>query len=187
MANINHSSLSDPYLHEPKGISTASVGQIYIADGSGSGNWTENSRAFGGYLTFSTSSPYAHSASTTNTVLNPSFTSSVNNGFTGLASPNARIRYDGSEIISASLDGNFSIQQASGSLRQVELAFYKNGVELTGSRMILSAASGEWRNIAIKFNTSLATNDYIEVFIRADASTTINFASGYVRITGIAA
>jgi hypothetical protein len=187
MANINHSSLSDPYLHEPKGISTALHGQIYVADGAGSGAWTENSRTFGGFLTFSTSSPYAHSATTSDTVLNPSFTASVNNGFTGLGSPNARIRYDGTETINADLDGNFSIQQSSGTSRQVELVFYKNGSELLGSRSITTAASGEWRAIAIKFNTTLDTNDYIEVFVRADSAATINFAAGYVRITGIAA
>lgn len=40
MANVNHSALTDPYLHEPKGASTASSGDVYIANGSGSGAWT---------------------------------------------------------------------------------------------------------------------------------------------------
>lgn len=39
MANINHSTLTDPKLHEPKGISTATLGQVYVANGSGSGTW----------------------------------------------------------------------------------------------------------------------------------------------------
>lgn len=34
-----HSSLTDPDLHEPKGISTATAGEVYIADGAGSGTW----------------------------------------------------------------------------------------------------------------------------------------------------
>lgn len=187
MANVNHSTLSDPYLHEPKGVSTALAGQIYVANGSGSGNWVENSRAFGGYLTFSTSSPYAHSATISDTVLNPSFSTSVNNGFTGLASPNARVRYDGTETIAASLSCNFSLQQASGSPKQIQLVLYKNGVELTGSRMVATVASGEWRVLSFNYDTNLATNDYIEVFVKADATCTVNFASGYLRIMGIAA
>lgn len=187
MANVNHNTLTDPYLHEPKGISTALAGQIYVADGAGSGDWVENSRIVGGYLTFSTGSPYAHSTTTSDTVLNPSFSLSTNNGFTGLSSPNARIRYDGTETINASLDAIFSIQQSSGSSKQVQMVFYKNGSELVGSRMITTAASGEWHVMALKFNTTLATNNYIEVFIKADASATINFASGYLRISGIAA
>jgi hypothetical protein len=40
MANVNHSALTDPYLHEPKGASTASAGEVYVADGAGSGAWT---------------------------------------------------------------------------------------------------------------------------------------------------
>ena len=40
MANVNHSTLTDPYLHEPKGVATASAGSLYYADGSGSGAWT---------------------------------------------------------------------------------------------------------------------------------------------------
>ena len=187
MANVNHNTLTDPYLHEPRGISTALAGQLYVANGAGSGTWVENSRIFGGYLTFSTGSPYAHSVTTSDTVLNPTFTSSVNNGFTGLSSPNARVRYDGTETINALLDGSFSIQQASGSVRQVEMCFYKNGTELLGSRVIVTATSGEWHNISFSYDTTLATNNYIEVFIKANSSATINFAAGYLRIFGIAA
>ena len=34
-----HNILTDPNLHEPKGVSAASVETVYIADGLGSGNW----------------------------------------------------------------------------------------------------------------------------------------------------
>jgi hypothetical protein len=37
---IQHAAIDDPDIHEPKGVSTASAGKIYIADGSGSGDWT---------------------------------------------------------------------------------------------------------------------------------------------------
>lgn len=40
MANVNHSSLTDPYLHEPKGAASASSGDVYVANGAGSGAWT---------------------------------------------------------------------------------------------------------------------------------------------------
>lgn len=44
MANVQHSTLSDPNLHEPKGISTASADQLYRSNGSGSGTWTAANR-----------------------------------------------------------------------------------------------------------------------------------------------
>lgn len=39
MANVSHASLTGAQLHEPKGADTASLGQVYIADGAGSGSW----------------------------------------------------------------------------------------------------------------------------------------------------
>ena len=45
MANVNHSSLTDPYLHEPKGVAAASVGKVYVANGSGSGTWQDHRRS----------------------------------------------------------------------------------------------------------------------------------------------
>lgn len=37
--DIQHSDLPDELLHEPKGASTASNGQLYVADGAGSGSF----------------------------------------------------------------------------------------------------------------------------------------------------
>ena len=40
MADIQHRSIADPDIHEPKGVGAASAGQIYVADGSTGGEWT---------------------------------------------------------------------------------------------------------------------------------------------------
>ncbi len=50
MATVNHSNLSDPYLHEPKGASTATAGEIYVADGAGSGSWAGGKRYITGVI-----------------------------------------------------------------------------------------------------------------------------------------
>lgn len=48
MANIQHAVLTDPQLHEPKGVSTAASGKVYRANGSGSGVWVfPSGHAFG--------------------------------------------------------------------------------------------------------------------------------------------
>ncbi len=44
-----HSNLTDPELHEPKGISTATVGRTYVSDGSGSGSWLHVPTGWGYY------------------------------------------------------------------------------------------------------------------------------------------
>lgn len=41
MADIQHSAIVDPNIHEPKGASSATSGHAYIADGIGSGAWAE--------------------------------------------------------------------------------------------------------------------------------------------------
>lgn len=38
---IEHKNITDPQIHEPKGIASATVDQIYAADGSGGGSWKE--------------------------------------------------------------------------------------------------------------------------------------------------
>jgi len=40
MADVNHATLTDPELHEPKGVAAAASGEVYVADGGGSGAWT---------------------------------------------------------------------------------------------------------------------------------------------------
>lgn len=40
MANVQHSTLTDPNIHEPKGITTAAANSVYMANGSSSGSWT---------------------------------------------------------------------------------------------------------------------------------------------------
>ena len=36
---INHVDISDPNVHEPKGVSTATANKVYVSDGAGSGSW----------------------------------------------------------------------------------------------------------------------------------------------------
>ncbi len=69
MADIEHSTIADPNIHEPKGVAAADEFTVYIADGAGSGEWgilTEDSldftvsSAFGSnllHVNYSTNSP----------------------------------------------------------------------------------------------------------------------------------
>jgi hypothetical protein len=45
MANVNHSSLTDPLIHEPKGVASANANEVYVANGSGSGTWKDHRRS----------------------------------------------------------------------------------------------------------------------------------------------
>lgn len=186
MANVNHSTLTDPYLHEPKGVAAATTGQVYVANGSGSGNWINNHNYINGYLPFDSSTPaYQHSVTTSFTVLDPTFSVAVSSGWSGAASPNARLIYTASEDIVASLKFTISIKNDSGTNRDLELAFYKNGTIMNNGHIVITAASGEWRDANLTAYEAFETNDYIEVFVKGSASFTLDVASASLNVMGV--
>src|SRR6056297_3164219 len=177
MATIEHSTLSTGELHEPKGAPTASAGQVYVADGSGSRTWTPADSHIAGYIAFDATTPaYQHPTTTSDTALDPTFTVASSKNFSGASSPNARLVYDGTETVYGSLHFVASVKQASGGDRDLEIALFKNGTEMNGTRSIMSIESGTWGTFALNSITSLSTNDYIEVFIKADSAHTTDFA-----------
>lgn len=48
MATISHKDITDPQIHEPKGITGASAGQVYVANGTNSGSWEDRDTLPGG-------------------------------------------------------------------------------------------------------------------------------------------
>jgi hypothetical protein len=187
MANVNHSTLTDPYLHEPKGASFAQAGSVYLANGSGSGTWTELSRYVNGYVSFNSVSPYAyqHSVTSVFTPLNPGFSIEAANGFIAQASPNARLLYQGPEDINCSFNFTIAYKNDSGSSKDVELVFYKNGSQMNGGHIIVTAVSGEWASATLTDLSSLTQNDYIEVFVKGPVSFTLDIASASLTILGV--
>ena len=187
MANVNHSTLTDPYLHEPKGVASANNGEVYIANGSGSGNWKELSRYVNGFIPFNSASPYAyqHAVTTAFTPLNPTFSLEATNGFTASASPNARLTYVGDENIIGPINFTLSYKNDSGSDKDVELVFYKNGSVMNGGHIIVTAVSGQWSVATLTDLTSLSTNDYVEVFVKGPSAFTLDIASASLTILGV--
>jgi len=185
MANVNHSTLTDPYLHEPKGVAAASNGSIYVANGSGSGSWVHAHHYIGAYLNFDATTPaYQHAVTTTLTPLDPTFVISENSGFTALSSPNARLQYTDVESIVATINFTMNIKNNSGSNKNVEFVLYKNGVAVGGAHNIQTAISGEWANCTLVGQTTLVPNDYIEIWVKAGTAFTLDVASAYLTIAG---
>ncbi len=56
--SIAHEDIPDTSSHEPKNISTASAGQAYIADGDGSGDWTEVMEGLNNFVTVNAQSDF---------------------------------------------------------------------------------------------------------------------------------
>lgn len=72
MATVQHSALTDPNLHEPKGVSTAAAGKVYVANGSGSGAWAYPAgHAYGDMYITGSSTAQTLSAASAKAKLNP--------------------------------------------------------------------------------------------------------------------
>lgn len=41
MANIEHKDITDPNVHEPKGVAAAAANKVYVSDGASSGSWSK--------------------------------------------------------------------------------------------------------------------------------------------------
>lgn len=185
MANISHSTLTDPYLHEPKGVATSTVGEVYVADGAGSGVWKPADSHIDGYLAFNAATPtYSHSTTTSNTVLNPTFVIGSAKNFSGVTTPNARLVYSatGATGVYGALVFSASIRQASGSSKDLQFSLYKSGVEIPGTRTISSISTGVWRTVTLNAITTLSPSDYLEVFVLADGAHTTQFAGAQLTV-----
>jgi hypothetical protein len=159
MVNVNHSSLTDPYLHEPKGAATAGAGEVYIANGSGGGVWRNAHNYVNGYIAFDSATPaYQHSVTTSFTPLDPTFSVSVSKEWTGESSPNARLVYSGTYNTVAQV--NFTLS-------------YKN-------------SSGSWHHATLTDVGSFSTDDYLEVFVKGASAFTLDVASASLTIMGVA-
>jgi hypothetical protein len=72
VANIQHSVLTDPNIHEPKGASSAAAGKVYVANGSGSGSWEYISgHAYGELYISNNSTAQTLAAASATSKLNP--------------------------------------------------------------------------------------------------------------------
>ena len=185
MANVNHSTLTDPYLHEPKGVAAASLGSVYFADGAGSGDWEHLAHYVGGYVAFDAASPTTQVLTTTLAPLNPTFALAENSGFTALAAPNARLRYDEPEAMIANVSFAVSLRHTGSVDHDIELALYKNGTAVAGAHVIQTASNSSWQNMSLTGQVELNATDYIEIYTKADASVTLELASAYLTIKGV--
>ena len=204
MADIQHSAIPDGQRHEPKGISTATNKQVYIANGSASGAWSKvGPISLNGVTTNGVSgqfvavdgagnfvlasapsgSIYFYNVGTPYTLTYPSvFTKAAP---TTIASgipveitegTNARLTYTGVNPVNLDVVFTVSVDQASGANRDIEAAIYKNGLLVNGSNGIITTTTAVKTIITCHADVPVVTNDYIEVYMKNGG------ASGDIRI-----
>lgn len=195
MANVSHANLTGANLHEPKGVASATSGQVYVADGATSGTWTKiktthmyNLSANGtSGQTYIVDGSGGHSLqhilahgeiyflnlATPTTVVYPSSYTKVAPTTTAVGVPTefteattARLTYTGTPTRDVRVHAVLSLSQSAGANRDLQLAIYKNGSIVTGAEMVETSVTGEKRQFTVGCMTSCATNDYFEVYVK---------------------
>lgn len=188
---IQHKLITDPDIHEPKGVAASTANKVYVADGAGSGTWkklsppqlsglTTNGTA-GDTLTvdgsgnfvfagaphgavnfYNLASPYTLTYPSTFTKLAPTTTAGgVPAQFTEATT--ARLTYTGTDTVPVSVTYSVSLDQTSGTNKDIVVAVAKNGTVVNGYS-VLTVQNGAIHNTAGNATINLATNDYVEIF-----------------------
>ena len=178
---IEHDTITDPYIHEPKDISTANAGQIYVADGLGSGSWKYFPHSAFYYDNIGTGTGFAVSGSYV--LVNPATTGDADpHDFTHNSA--GRLTYTGTDDIDCNVTTSISFKHSTGAGIDCFFALYKNGVLIPGSRQVVEGNSANYANITVTAHVELSTNDYIEVYCMA-ASGTITVHAVSVQAAGV--
>jgi hypothetical protein len=78
-----------------------------------------------------------------------------------------------------------SFKNNSGTNRDLELVFRKNGSGLNGGHAIDTAEAGVWKTLVLSDYGPFSTNDYLEVFIKGSASFTLDIAGANLTVMGV--
>lgn len=181
---VEHSSLTGNQLHEPKGVAAAASGQVYVANGSGSGVWKPLQQHVSVHAT-TPSSTFTLSTGTSDILLQPtSVTTASAVGFT-VQSP-LTLTYTGTAGLIGMINLTMSAKISSGTSHDVEWAIFKGSTELGGTRGI-RAVTTSWGSISLAGTTALAQNDIISIKTKSDASaTSVVYGKFNLSILGVA-
>lgn len=162
MPNVSHSSLTASNLHEPKGAASASSGQVYIADGAGSGSWRYLPHSFCYYANIGTGTTYT--APTSYTLVNPTTTGDTNQtNFTHNSA--GRLTYTGTTTIDVTITCTLTAKH-SASATDCFFQLYKSGSGIAGAEVVEEVNSSNYSGLTIVSHTSMATNQYIELYCK---------------------
>ena len=184
MAVVQHKNITNADLHECKGASAATVGQVLIATGSGTATF-QNIIPRGSSYFVDLAAPYTLAYPAVYTKLAP-VTTSTGTNVNYTVSTSGRLTYTGTRTLATRIVFNISLDQAIGANRDIELAIYKNGSVVPGSQIVNTTTSTLKVLTTSIIDVNLATNDYVEAYVKnAGASGDVRVYSYYLLALGM--
>lgn len=177
---IEHDAIPDSELHEPKGASAALSGQVYTADGLGSGSF-QYANTLGSiyYKDFTTGTTVSTPSSYT--LMAPATTTSklVNFSQNSLG----RLTYTGTADVHAI--GKIQLIANTSTSSDLEMIIYKNGVVVDIHEYSNRSTGSVKKNHELHFDMALSENDYLEVYVKA-SSGSVTIHGFYFTVQGLA-
>ena len=151
-----HSTLTGSSLHEPKGVAAASADQIYIADGSGSGDWRYLPHGFFYYDDIGTGTTI--STPTAYTLIGPATTTDSDiSDFTHNSL--GRLTYTGAHGLALGVISSVSFKHSTGGGTDCYFQLHKNGVAVAGAQQVVTADSANYFNVALTHHVSVVRSE----------------------------
>lgn len=181
---VEHVLIPDAGIHEPKGVSSAASGTVYIADGAGSGSWLSYpfDTAASISLSRSVAQGYIIGSALTTTPLGTGSANAliVNFGTAFLAGPaerfnvanSGRITYTGTDTRFFNILASTYSGQATAADKVYTFYFAVNGVIVANSASRINTKGTTNETCSVNCVVELATNDYIELWVSGETDTT---------------
>jgi hypothetical protein len=172
LADIQHSALTDPNIHEPKGITTALAGQVYVADGSNSGDWMfPAGHAYGEIYIAGGATSQTLSAGSATAILNPTDEWTANGSKNMTLTPaNGTITVLAAGEYALSFWIAFNTASI-GSGAKYNFHYAVNGTPSTRKIITAKNTSGvDTLNVSASGITALAANDIVSIYVSGDGT-----------------
>lgn len=173
---IEHNTISTGELHEPKGIASATHGQVYIAEGDGTGAWRSIPHAHYTYSDIGTGTTVSTPAAYT--LIGPA-TSADSDPHDFTHNSLGRETYTGSETIDFTIITTITFKHSAGAGADCYFDIHKNGATLAGAEFVSTADSSTYATLTIMGHGSLVTNDYLEVFCKVSSGSIVVHALSF--------
>lgn len=161
---VEHVSITDPNIHEPKGVASATADRVYVSDGAGSGAW-QLLNPYGGIIYNDVAgSGTTISGPTSYTLMNVNTSDTNLSGFSNNNS--GRLTYTGTENRHIHAVADFSVKHSTGSGQNVFFAVFKNGAQLGDFEAAGTTDSANFKRMVLHFDDMATTNDYYEIYCK---------------------
>ena len=179
MADIQHNAITDPDIHEPKGVATALAGDIYVADGNQSGAWAAAGGIIFGEMSIAGNTDTVTPTGSGNLDLDTDYVQIDNGLWSESVTDGILVNADGYlEIVSAgtyelSFWGCFHI--SAGSTNLVAFKFATDNTTSTLSPRRLTRQSnnaGDIGSVAASALVPLLVGDKVSLWVACDAAAT---------------